>query len=184
LLLAAAVACGVADQAPSGAPATAVSSGSTPVAPAPIDALDALDRRAPVPLLPMMANHQKQNMRDHLVAIREIVGAVAAQDFDAVERSASRIGYSEQMGNMCSHMGAGAPGFTDQALKFHHSADEIGAAARKRDPRAVLDALDATLATCTDCHATYKQKVVDEASWTEFAGEAPPPHQDPNESGK
>lgn len=31
--------------------------------------LDGMDTRAPVPLLPMMANHQKQNMRAHLQAV-------------------------------------------------------------------------------------------------------------------
>jgi DNA-binding MarR family transcriptional regulator len=42
-----------------------------------VTALDRMDTRAPVPLLPMMANHQKQNMRDHLVAVQEIVAALA-----------------------------------------------------------------------------------------------------------
>ncbi len=37
------------------------------------------------------------------------------------------------MGAMCTHMGAGAPGFTEQALHFHHTADKIGDAARKHD---------------------------------------------------
>ena len=36
-------------------------------------ALDQLDRRARVPLLPMMAHHQKQNMRDHLLVVLEVV---------------------------------------------------------------------------------------------------------------
>ena len=80
---------------------------------------DSMDTRVPGPLfrLPMMANHQKQNMRDHLAAVQEIVGAVGAEDFAAiVARRRATIGYSEQMGQMCNHMGAGAPGFTDQAL--------------------------------------------------------------------
>jgi hypothetical protein len=62
------------------------------------DALDRLDTRAPVPPLPMMANHQKQNMRDHLVAVQEITAALATDDFPAIERAAGRIGFSEQMG--------------------------------------------------------------------------------------
>ena len=96
------------------------SSHSAPVArevaaPSPTAVLDALDTRVPVPLLPVMANHQKQNMRDHLTAVQEIVGAVGAKDFAAISRAAASIGYSQQMGQMCTHMGAGAPGFTDQA---------------------------------------------------------------------
>jgi hypothetical protein len=124
--------------------------------------LDRLDSRVPVPLLPMMAHHQKQNMRDHLEAVREIVSAAGEGDFARVEKAAARIGYSEQMGRMCSHMGAGAPGFTERALAFHHTADTIGAAAKKRDLSAVLGALGATLASCTECHARFKQQIVEE----------------------
>jgi hypothetical protein len=127
--------------------------------------LEALDRRKPLPLLPMMANHQKENMRDHLVAVQEIVKALSTDDFAAVERAAGRIGYSEQMGHMCSHMGQGAPGFTDQALRFHHSADQIGVAAREGDRAGVLRQLGTTLQICTSCHAEWRQQVVDEASW-------------------
>ena len=136
--------------------------------------LEAMDRRKPVPLLPMMANHQKQNMRDHLLMVQEIIAAVAARDFDAVQSSVSRIGYSEQMGQMCEHMGAGAPGFTELALKFHHGADKIGEAAKKQDSEAVLRALGNTLATCTTCHQTYRQQVVDDATWTTLTKMATP----------
>ena len=138
---------------------------ATATAPGPPSAaalLDSMDTRVPVPLLPMMANHQKQSMRDHLHAVQEIVGAVGAGNFDAISRAAATIGYSEQMGQMCNHMGAGAPGFTEQALGFHHTADRISEAARKRDMPGVLSALADTLATCTGCHATFKQHIVDE----------------------
>lgn len=63
---------------------------------------------------------------------------------------------------MCTHMGAGAPGFNEQALLFHHTADKIGDAARARDMKAVLSALSETMSTCTGCHATFKQSVVDD----------------------
>ncbi len=124
-------------------------------------ALDRLDSRRPVPLLPMMAQHQKQNMRDHLEAVRDIVSAAANADFAQVEQATRRIGYSESMGRMCEHMGAGAPGFTEQALAFHHAADQIGQAAAQRDANAVMKALATTLGHCTSCHSTYKQQLVD-----------------------
>lgn len=127
----------------------------------PLSELDRLDRRKPVPLLPMMANHQKQNMRDHLEVVKEVVSATASGDFNEVIQSAQRIGYSEAMGQMCAHMGAGAPGFTEQALAFHRSADLILDAAKREDSTAVLTALGDTLATCTACHAAYKQQVVE-----------------------
>lgn len=126
----------------------------------PSAALDQLDQRRPVPLLPMMAQHQKQNMREHLEAVQEVVAAAAMNDYEKVAVAAKRMGYSETMGRMCEHMGAGAPGFTEQALAFHHSADDVAAAAAKRDGSAVMSALSKTLNACTNCHATFKQKLV------------------------
>lgn len=136
--------------------------------------LDELDRRSTVPLLPMMANHQKQNMRDHLAAVQEIVAGVATSDFEAVERAALRVGSSESMTRMCTHMGAGAAGFTERALAFHDTADAIAVAAKKRDTPAVLHALAETLSACNGCHAAFKQDVVDERTWQRLTS-APAP---------
>jgi hypothetical protein len=137
-------------------------------------ALDRLDERKPVPLLPMMAQHQKANMRDHLVAVQEIVAGLASKNYAAVEKAAKRIGFSEQMGQMCTHMGAGAPGFTEQALAFHHTADGIVRAAQAKHAEKVLKELNATLQTCTACHAAWKQQVVDEGTWQRITPTTPP----------
>jgi hypothetical protein len=120
----------------------------------------------------MMANHQKQNMRDHLEAVQEIVTAIATDDYVAVEKSAGRIGYSAQMGQMCAHMGAAAPGFTEQAIAFHRTADRIAEAARAQDRSRVLVELGATLQTCTSCHAEWRQEVVDEPTWRRLTSSA------------
>ena len=69
------------------------------------------------------------------------------------------------------------PGFTEQALRFHHTADKISDAAHQHDMPGVLSALGDTLATCTGCHATFKQRIVDEATWASLAGRAAPQHQ-------
>jgi cytochrome c556 len=160
----------------------AVTSVATAAAEAPAAAhagLDQMDSRTPLPLLPMMAQHQKENMRDHLVAIQEIVAALANDDFDGVSRASARIGFSEQMGQMCTHMGAAAEGFTEQALLFHRTADRITAAARDHDRGRVLNELAATLQTCTSCHATWKQQVVDEATWQNLTGRTTDPRRRP-----
>lgn len=142
-----------------------------------LSTLSALDKRKPLPLLPMMANHQKANMRDHLVAVQEITSALAKDDYAAAEQAAQRLGFSEQMGQMCTHMGAGAPGFTEQALAFHHTADRIAASARHKDRAQALVDLGATLQACTGCHAAWKQEIVDEATWQRLAaGPAPASH--------
>jgi predicted kinase len=152
---------------PAPAPAPAASS-------CPETALDGMDGRSAVPLVPMMANHQKQNMRDHLLAVQQIIAAAGEKDFGAIQQAASRIGYSEQMGMMCQHMGAGAPGFTDAALKFHHTADGISDAAKKQDLDGVMKSLASTLETCTNCHKQYKQRVVDDATWASLTKQAAP----------
>ena len=128
-----------------------------------------LDARRPVPLLPAMANHQKENMRDHLLAVQEITAALAREDFAAIEKSGARIGSSEPMARMCGHMGAGAPGFMDQALAFHVAADRIIEAAKAKDRARVTTELAATLEHCTSCHAVWKQEIVDGATWDEIA---------------
>lgn len=130
-------------------------------------ALAKMDPRTPVPLQPMMAWHQKQNMMAHLVAIQEISEALSTKDWAGVERAAKSIGYSDSMATMCRHMGAGAKGFTDLALTFHRRADTIVAAARKKDTQAVLKATALTLKACTTCHTKYRQDVVDAPTWAQ-----------------
>jgi len=98
---------------------------------------------------------------------------LATEDYGRVETAAGRIGYTEQMGMMCRHMGAGAPGFTEQALAFHHTADTIAAAARQHDRDGVTRALGTTLQACTGCHAVFRQRVVDEQAWRQSGATMP-----------
>ena len=134
--------------------------------------VQAYDYRQDLPLLPMMADHQKRSMRGHLLAVSEIVAALASDDFAAIEKSASRIGYTKEMGQMCENFGRAAPGFTEQALAFHHIADRIGAAARDHDHARTLLTLAETLQACTGCHARWKQRVVDEPTWEQLVAKA------------
>lgn len=141
----------------------------------PFDELASLDGRKPVPLQPMMAWHQKQNMMQHLVAIQGITDALGREDWEAVARSSALIETSPQMTQMCQHMGAGAAGFTETALDFHRRAEAIGVAARAHDGAAVLRAMSDTLQACTGCHATFRQDVVDAATWQERTGQVHDP---------
>ncbi len=141
----------------------------------PVDELAKLDTRTPVPLQPMMAWHQKQNMMEHLVAIQRITDGLAREDWAEIASAAALIESSPQMQQMCQHMGAGADGFTELALDFHRRADGIGEAARARDGAAVLRATATTLQACTGCHATYRQEVVDTATYQARTGEAHDP---------
>jgi hypothetical protein len=93
-------------------------------------------------------------MRDHLLAVQEIVPAIPIDDF---ARTAGRIGYSEQMAQVCTHVRAGAPDFTEKVLHFHHTAGAIAIAARERDRAAVMQALGAMPQTCAACHASLSR---------------------------
>jgi hypothetical protein len=141
----------------------------------PISELNALDPRRPVPLQPMMAWHQKQNMQDHLEAIQRIVEGLTREDWEAIGDASARIESSPQMQQMCEHMGAGADGFTEMALDFHRKADAIGEAADARDAQAVLRATSDALQACTSCHSTYRQEIVDAETWTSRTGQAHDP---------
>lgn len=150
-----------------------------PAAPFPANAwvdAAALDKRTPIPLTPMMAEHQKGMMRDHLAAVQEIVAGLSTEDWPAVEGAAGRLGSSPQSTMMCEHMGAGAPGFTGRGLTFHATADGISAAATEKDKGAVLTALGKTLAACTACHEGYRQEILSETEYTASSGTAPPSH--------
>jgi hypothetical protein len=161
------------------APTSPVQHAATPAAPASggqaLAELHALDPRQPVPLQPMMAWHQKQNMQEHLVAIQRITNGLAREDWDAIAAASGAIESSPQTQQMCEHMGAGADGFTELALEFHLRADAIGAAARKRDAPGVLQATAHTLEACTSCHARFRQEVVDRETWTLLAGQTHEP---------
>ena len=154
--------------APSAEPPAAVA--AQPVSTSPVDALNAMDTRTPVPLQPMMAWHQKQNMQEHLVAIQRITAALSREDWEEVSSATSMIALSPQMQMQCEHMGAGADGFTEAALDFHHRADAIAQAAKDEDVAAALAATAHTLEACTSCHATYRQDVVDASTWEARTG--------------
>lgn len=121
--------------------------------------LAAMDPRQPVPMPATMASHQKQQMRDHLVAIQGVMAGLAADDLPAVRAAALRLGTSPEMSATCERMGAEAEGFTERALDFHHRADAIAAAAEAGDRGAVIAATADTLHACTACHERFRQEV-------------------------
>jgi hypothetical protein len=134
---------------------------------------DTVRERRPLPLLPMMAEHQKQMMRDHLGAVQEVVTALSLDDFDGVETAAARLGYSDEVGKVCNHLGAASPAFTGQALAFHHLADGIASAAREHSRDRVLVELSTTLHACRACHAQWKQEIVDQSTWDRLTAASP-----------
>lgn len=105
------------------------------------------------------ALQQLKNMRDFLTATQEIVGAIARDDFAKVEAAAKVMSYSEEREKKAKMMGGSVPAFVDLAVTFYKSGDAIAEGARKKDRKAALSALEATLAHCNGCHAGYRQSV-------------------------
>lgn len=131
----------------------------------PHDELATMDGRIPVPMPPRMANHHRQQMREHLEAVQAIVAALATDDFPAVRTAAEPISASSSNAHQCEMMGRGADGFTEQALRFHETANGIVAAADAKDRAAVLSAVSETIAVCTGCHAAFRQEIVTWEVW-------------------
>jgi len=139
----------------------------------------AMDGRTPVPLTPMMAEHQKLQMRGHLEAVSAVVRGLGREDWAAVEAAGQQLGSSPSNTMMCQHMGAGAPGFPALGLGFHATADGFAQAAQAGDRAAVVQALGDTLAACTSCHAQFRQEIVSEAEYARLTGAPPPNHSGP-----
>lgn len=95
-------------------------------------------------------------MREHLKAVNEIVGALAANDFELVSQTAhKKLGLTDEMRNMCSMFGNQE--FEKIGLEFHTKADELGDIAKTKDLNKTLLALDTMLKRCNQCHSMFKQ---------------------------
>ncbi len=114
------------------------------------------DKRTPLNLPPMMAQHQKANMREHLKAVNEVIHHLGAKDFAAASRTAhEKLGMTPQMKQMCDNMPNET--FRTMALDFHQSGDALAEALKTKDTDRSLKALDTMLAKCTACHEMFRQ---------------------------
>ena len=114
------------------------------------------DGRTKLNVPPMMQEHQKRNMREHLRAVQEIVALLAAGDYEKGSQTArEKLGLSEEMMKMCSMFGD--EGFTRMGISFHESGDALGEALKAKDMKKSLAALNSTLTKCVACHDAYKQ---------------------------
>ncbi len=114
------------------------------------------DNRTPLNLPPMMAQHQKANMREHLKAVTEVVHYMGANDFAAASKAAKeKLGLTVQMKQMCDNMPNEA--FRNMGLDFHKSGDELAEVLKTKDAGKSLKALDTMLAKCNACHEMFRQ---------------------------
>lgn len=116
----------------------------------------AMDMRTSLELPAPMKQHQLANMREHVLAIKSIVGLMAENKFeDAAKIAHSKLGLSPEMQSMCGMFENEK--FKTLGMAFHQSGDELGDVLQTRDVNASLRALNKTMGYCVECHATFRQ---------------------------
>lgn len=114
------------------------------------------DERISLGLLPAQKQHQLSNMRTHVEAVRDIVGFIAAEEFEKASQTAhTKLGLTEEMKMMCDSFGN--EDFKKLGMAFHKSGDALGDVLQTKDTNASLRALNTTLGYCVQCHATFRQ---------------------------
>ena len=134
----------------------AASSGAVPAAD---------DAREPVKLPPPMREHMLGNMRDHLMTLDRILGAVAEAKFDdAAKVAESRLGMSSLTAHDAAHMAPFMPKpMQDMGTSMHRAASRLVIVLQDASVtpdadslRKVAGALHDVTAACTSCHAAYR----------------------------
>ncbi|OGS98316.1 MAG: cytochrome C [Gallionellales bacterium RIFCSPLOWO2_12_FULL_59_22] len=114
------------------------------------------DTRISLGLPEEMKQHQLSNMREHMEAIKSIVGLISENKLeDASKIAHARLGLTADMQAMCNMFDN--KDFKALGLAFHKSGDDLGAALKTRNVNASLRALNKTMQYCVECHATYRQ---------------------------
>ncbi len=123
------------------------------------------DQRQMVELPPMMQEHMLGNMRDHLLALNEVLLMLAAGDMDQAGQIAeNRIGLSSLQLHGASHM---APFMPEQmrtigtdlhkaASRFAVVAQDAGVEHSYAAQQKVYGALAEITARCNACHAAFR----------------------------
>lgn len=115
-----------------------------------------MDTRISLGLSGPMKQHQLANMREHVEAIKSIVGLMSEQKFDDASKVAhAKLGLTPDMQSMCNMFEN--EDFRKLGFAFHESGDDLGDALLTKDMNASLRALNRTMQYCVECHATYRQ---------------------------
>src|SRR3569833_4705070 len=123
------------------------------------------DARAAVKLPPMTREHMLGNMRDHLVTLDQILGAVANAKFDdAAKLAESRLGMSSLTSHDAAHMAPFMPKpMQDMGTAMHRAASRLvivlqdaSVTPNAESMQKVAGAMHAVTTACTSCHASYR----------------------------
>lgn len=106
--------------------------------------------------------HTMSNMRDHLLALSQIVDALAQERFDAAGKIAEeRLGMTSLIAHGASAAAKYMPkGMQDAGTAMHHGASKFALALQETsitsDLKPALAALSQTTQACVACHAGYR----------------------------
>ena len=116
------------------------------------------DAREFVQLPEMMQQHMMSNMRDHLVAINEILITMAKGDFEeAAEVAEYRLGMSSLESHGASHMARFMPeGMRRAGTAMHKAASRFALKAQEEEVLPAYNALAEVTSACVACHSAYR----------------------------
>lgn len=116
------------------------------------------DARKLVHLPEMMQQHMMSNMREHLVAINEILIAMAKGDFEeAAEVAEFRLGMSSLESHGASHMAKFMPeGMRRAGTAMHKAASRFALKAQEEEVLPAYNALSEVTSACVACHSAYR----------------------------
>jgi cytochrome c553 len=116
------------------------------------------DSRQLVELPEMMQQHMMSNMRDHLVAINEILVKIAEGNLDqAAEIAESRLGMSSLESHGARHMSMFIPeGMRQAGTSMHRAASRFALKAQEGEVLPSYSALSEVTSACVACHSGYR----------------------------
>lgn len=117
-----------------------------------------VDARQLVVLPEMMQQHMMSNMRDHLVAINEILANMANDELDkAAEVAESRLGMSSLESHGARHMAKFMPeGMRHAGTSMHKAASRFALKAQEGEALPAYQSLSEVTSACVACHAGYR----------------------------
>ena len=116
------------------------------------------DQRLLVKMPKPMQQHMLGNMRDHLVAINEILAYLSKDQLDqAADVAEHRLGMSSLDDHGAEHMGKLMPeGMAQAGTSMHRAASRFALKAQEGDALEAYAALNDITAACIACHAGYR----------------------------
>ena len=116
------------------------------------------DSRQLVELPEMMQQHMMSNMRDHLVAINEILIHMTNGELDlAADIAESRLGMGSLKSHGASHMAKFMPeGMRQTGTNMHRAASRFALKAQEGEVLPAYHALSDITSACVACHSAYR----------------------------